>query len=143
MSNTITNPKVGDKVSVDDPKYPGVWTVVKLAPVNVTLRPEGATPGTRMLKAPRYMLVEPVEAKTITTGGGTTVTAVPVPPPVTYYVLGQFVRVTKGKFPGLYVVIADKGGDRVNLAKAGGDADRYLRMPRTLVEAVDAADVLK
>jgi len=44
MSNTITNPKIGDKVSVDDPKYPGVWTVVKLAPVNVTLRPKAPHP---------------------------------------------------------------------------------------------------
>lgn len=128
---------IGSRVSVALDKYPGVWTVEKNGPTNATLRQDG---NPRRLRCPHTLLTDPEQ--TVTTPGGNTavVTAVPVPE---YYALGEFVRVTAGNHAGIWVTIADKGGDRVNLAKPGGDSDRYLRMPRALVKRVPLAEAVE
>jgi hypothetical protein len=58
-----------------------------------------------------------------------------------FYVPGELVRLT-GRYAGLYVVIADKGGDKVNIAKLGGDGGRYVRATRHGLIKVDPAEVL-
>jgi hypothetical protein len=127
--NTRSARKVGDKVTVDDPKFPGVWTVKSLGPKNASLTPDH---GGRGLRAPYYMLSDAVE-------GAVTVTAVPLP---AYFAEGEIVRLS-GKFAGVYVVIKDGGADRVNVAKLGGDGGRYVRIDKRSVTKVDPADVLK
>lgn len=130
MTTTITAPKVGAKVSVDHPKHPGVWTIKSIGRVNAVLEhPNGG----RDLRAPLSMLIEPQ--------AGVTVTAIPVEQKV-FFDVGEFVRIPSGKFEGLYVVIADKGLDRVNVAKLGGDHGRYVRAGRSSLVKVDPADVL-
>ena len=129
MSTLTTNTrKVGDKVSIDDPKYPGVWTIKNLGPKNATLEPDH---GGRGLRAPYYLLTDPVEPGTVT--------AVPLP---TYFAEGEIVRI-EGKYAGVYVVIKDDGRDKVNLAKLGGDGGRYVRITKRAVTKLDPADVLK
>jgi hypothetical protein len=122
--------KEGEKVGVDHAKYPGVWVVKKVNPVNVVLEPEG---GGRPLRCHPSLLTDPPKP-------GAVVTAVPV---AEYYNPGELIRITSGRYAGLYVVIADKGGDKVNLAKLGGDGGRYLRAIRVGLVKVDPADVLK
>ena len=41
---------------------------------------------------------------------------------------------TVQKFPGVYVVIKDDGGPRLNVAKLGGDGDKYVRAARSQVQ---------
>jgi hypothetical protein len=127
--NTRSARKVGDKVTIDDPKFPGVWTVKNLGPKNATLDLNG-----RALRCPYYLLKEATAVDLAT------VTAVPLP---AYFHEGEFVRVTAGRFAGLYVVIKDSGRERVNIAKLGGDNGRYVRMDKRSVTKVDPADVLK
>src|SRR5262245_41711636 len=101
--------KVGDEVAIDHPKYPGIWIVKKFNRTTVDVTPKN---GGRSLRAPRYMLSDPKN-------DNATVTVVPT---VEYYTPGEFVRVTAGRFVGLYVVMADRG-EKVNLVKPGGDPD--------------------
>lgn len=134
MSVTITTHdfKVGDKVTVGLAKFPGVWTVKNLGPVNATLTPAD---GGRGLRAPYYLLTA------VTDDPG----AIPVvePPTTTLFSEGEIVTVPGSKWTGLYVVIKDAGAERINLAKLGGDNGRYLRITRGAVSKVDPADVLK
>jgi len=118
--------RVGDKVSVDDPKFPGTWTIKALNPVNAVLMPDG---GGRGLRAPYRILIEP----------GTHVSAVTAE---TYYHPGELVRITSGKYAGLWVVITDRGGATVSLARLGGANGQYLRSARRGLLKVDPADVL-
>lgn len=130
MTNTLTTFKTGDKVSVDDPKYPGVWTIKSVGPKNCVVVPEA---GGRGLRAPKWMLKSPDEAA-----------AAPVQAaPYVHYSAGEIVRLVKGdRGDGLWVVLVDKV-ERVNITKLGGDGDRYLRVPRSWLAKVDPADVLK
>ena len=114
------------RVTVDHPNYPGVWIVESNGPKNAKLAPEG---GGRGLRAPHHM-VRPV-------GEGVTVEAVPVEP-YRSYTVGEFVTLSDPRWPGIYVVLADKG-DKVNVAKAGGDDNRYIRALR---RSLTPADVL-
>jgi hypothetical protein len=128
MTNTTATHKVGDKVSVDDPKFPGIWEIIQVLKVNVRLK--HTTTGA-LLRAPMSMLTEPTE--------------VPLgQPAVKMYNLGAVIRIADGtKYAGIYTVIKDDGGDRVNLAKlGGGDGGRYLRSPRRGLQEVDMTDVL-
>lgn len=124
--------KVGDKVTVNLAKFPGVWTVKSLGPVNATLTPVS---GGRGLRAPYYLLTEVLDDS-----GTIPVVAAPT---TTLFSEGEIVRVPGSKWDGLYVVIKDNGSERVNLAKLGGDGGRYLRIVRGAVVKVDPADVLK
>src|SRR6476659_9811987 len=99
--------RVGDKVSVAHSKYPGVWTITSLGPANAKLLSDNAL---RRLTVTRTLLIDPV-------------TTVTIPE---FYEPGELIRIPEGRHAGLYVVIADKGGDKVNLAKLGGDGGAYL-----------------
>lgn len=132
MSVTTTH-KVGDKVTVDDPKFPGVWTVKSIGPKNTVVTPDA---GGRGLRAPHWMI------KAYDATAAAQVTVVPFVEKV-FFDAGEIVRIPEGKFAGLYVVIADKGLDRVNVAKIGGDGGRYVRAGRRNLVKVDPSEVLK
>jgi hypothetical protein len=125
--NTTAKPVKGQKVSVDDPQYSGIWTVVSAGPVNVVLEQEGRG---KRLRCPQSLLIEPT-------------TEAAAPTPTVFFNPGELVRIERGKFAGLWVVIADRGDDKLNLAKLGGDNGHYLRMPRRGLTKVDPAEVLK
>jgi hypothetical protein len=111
---------IGAKVRVDSQKYPGVWIVQSNGPKNATLKPED---GGRGLRCPHAML-------RADDGKGPTAT------PVEMFALGE--TVTLGaRFPGIYVVIKDDGGPRLNAAVLGGDGDRYVRAARSQVRRID------
>jgi hypothetical protein len=140
---------IGSRVSVNDPKYPGVWIVRSNGPVNATLEPEN---GGRRLRAPHDMLTDPVATSSVPT----------VIRPTVFYNPGEFVRVDSGrsyagggKHNGLWVVIADRGRDTVypldgstrsgavNLAVPGGNGGQYLRAPRPWLTKLAVEDVLR
>ena len=78
------------------------------------------------------MLIEPTEAR---------VTAVSLPE---FYNPGELVRINAGKWAGLWVVIADRGADKLNLAKLGGAPNgSYLRATKRGLVKVDPTEVLK
>lgn len=129
MTQTDTIRRIGSKVSVDHPKYPGVWIVKSRGPVNSVLQP---VDGGRALKVPHTMLIDPTETPAVRTFA-----------PTLIFSPGEFVRLNGGKFAGLWIVISDKGAERVNVAKPGGDGDRYLRAPRRDLVRVAVEDVLK
>jgi hypothetical protein len=87
--------------------------------------------GGRRLRAPHHMLIDPASAN-----------APVLPSPSLLYHPGELVRIGSGKYAGLWVVLADKGADKVNLAKLGGDDGNYLRASRHALVRVDPAAVL-
>lgn len=111
---------VGTRVRVDSPTYPGVWIVESNGPKNAKLKPEV---GGRGLRCPHTML-RPDDGK------GPAVT------PVVMFSLGETVTIGE-RFPGIYVVIKDDGGTRLNVARLGGDGDRYVRAARSQVKRID------
>jgi hypothetical protein len=123
--------KIGDRVSVDHVKYPGIWVIASRGPVNTVLRPEGGVG--RGLRVPHDLLIDPGAA--------------PKPKVVAvsavFFNPGELVRINAGRYAGLWVVIADRGRDRVNLAKLGGDSGRYLRADRGGLVKIDPSEVLK
>lgn len=125
MAAPTTTRRVGDKVGIDHPKYPGVWVIKSLGPVNAVLQPEN---GVGAVRVPQHMLTDPGSQPTVST-------------PVVFYNPGELVRIG-GRYAGLYTVIADKRGDKVNLAKLGGDGGRYLRATRHGLVKVEPAEVL-
>lgn len=110
---------VGTKVRIDSQKYPGVWTVESNGPKNATLKPEG---GGRGLRCPHAM-VRPGDGKG------------PVVVPVQMFAMGETVTIGD-RFPGIWVVIKDDGGVRLNVAKLGGDGDKYVRAARSQVRPI-------
>lgn len=109
---------VGDTVTVSGGKFPGVWTVTKLNPVNINLVQNG-----RRLKAhPSYLTK---------TDGTAPVEAVDIPDPLD---IGAVVTL-QGK-SGFFVVIKESA-DRVNVVQLGGDGGRYWRTTRSGVTKVD------
>ena len=115
---------VGTRVRVDSQKYPGVWVVESNGPKNATLKPEG---GGRGLRCPHAML-RPDDGKG------------PVIVPVEMFALGETVTIGD-RFAGIYVVIKDDGGPRLNVAILGGDGDKYVRAARSRVERIDVTVV--
>jgi hypothetical protein len=110
---------VGTRVRVDSQKYPGVWIVQSNGPKNATLKPEG---GGRGLRCPHSM-IRPDD------GTG------PVVVPVEMFALGETVTIGD-RWAGIYVVIKDDGGIRLNVAKLGGDGDKYVRAARSQVKRI-------
>lgn len=116
-------PGKGDVVGVNSPKFPGRWIVEKRNPATVLLAPEG---GGRGLKAHYGLICAAPEA-------GAEVPATIGQPyvPLTHFDCGSFVRYSgtqsvAGITPGaLAVVLVDKGS-AVNIAKLGGNGDRYM-----------------
>lgn len=117
---------VGTKVRVDDPKYVGVWIVESNGPKNASLKPVG---GGRGLRCPHTML-------RLDDGRG------PIVTPVEMFSLGETVSIGD-RFPGIYVVIKDDGGNRLNVARLGGDGDRYVRAARSQVKRVSVRAVMQ
>lgn len=111
---------VGTRVRVDSQKYVGVWIVESNGPKNASLKPEG---GGRGLRCPHTML-------RLDDGKG------PVVTPVVMFSLGETVTIGE-RWPGIYVVIKDDGGVRLNVARLGGDSDRYVRAARSQVKRVN------
>lgn len=154
------NRHVNDKCTVDSPKFPGVWTVIKVNPTTYRLEQNG-----RFLKAHKILTLDVTDADTAATPAAPKLTQVPVPgtvpfggvttdgnPPigqpyqdVVIFDEGSVVRTSHPKAPGLWVVLADKthATGKVNIAKLGGDAGRYLRMPPRFLTVVPLADILK
>jgi hypothetical protein len=134
LPNTLPTIKVGAKVSVDDPKFPGVWTIKSIGPKNVVVIPDA---GGRGLRCPRWMLKNVDDAAAAVAAQAA---------PYVAYAAGEVVRVikqaTKTDTDALWVVLVDKG-EKINIAKLGGDDNRYLRVPRSWLAKVDLADVLK
>lgn len=133
MSTTTAARKIGDRVSIDDPKFPGVWTIKSIGPKNTVVVPEA---GGRGLRAPHYLIIDPVEGNP---------TSFPEAAPYVPFYAGEVVTVVGfgGKYEGdHYVVLTDKG-EKINVAKLGGDSDRYLRVGRRSLVKVDLADILK
>lgn len=121
---------IGTLVTIPDARFPGTWRVDRNGPKNAVVMPANpdgtARPG-RGVRVPHAMLSPGTADVGAPTGGVPYVAATPLHP-------GTLVRSTVVP-DGLYVVIADKG-DRVNLAKLGGDSGRYYRAPRATVTTV-------
>ena len=130
----MTNFKIGDKVAVNHPKYPGLWVVEKMGPVNSTLTPVA---GGRGLLAPHTLLRSPDDP-----GVRHTLEPLLAMPPQEYFTPGEFVRIGSGKFAGLYMVLADKG-ERVNVVEPGGNGGRYVRALKSSLTKVPVSDVLR
>lgn len=145
MTATQSGYRTGDRVRVNDPRYPGVWIVRSTTGrVNAVLDHEE---GGRGLRAPYSVLLPEAAGET-----SATVTFEPYRAPL---VQGTLVRVNPsaskiqreyqingGDSSQLFVVVADKG-ERVNIVKLGGDSGRYWRVSPTSLTTVDVADVLK
>ena len=117
---------VGTKVRVDSEKYPGVWVVESNGPKNATLKPEG---GGRGLRCPHTM---------VSLDNG----MAPAVAPIQMYELGETVTIGS-RFPGVYVVIRDVGGPRLNVALLGGDGDKYVRAARSQVKRIEIVFTLR
>lgn len=115
--------RVGDEVAVDDPKFRGVWTVRKVNPTTYLLDPKH---GGRSLKCSHSMAVDaPADGEF----------GVPYVARDTFYA-GMLVRSSDPRLPETYVVLVDKG-ERVNVAKLGGDNGRYWRVNPLGLRIVD------
>ena len=110
---------VGTKVRVDSPKYLGVWIIESNGPKNAALKPEG---GGRGLRCPHAML-RPDDGKG------------PAIVPVQMFAMGETVTIGD-RFPGIWVIVKDDGGVRLNVAKLGGDGDKYVRAARSQVKRI-------
>ena len=121
--------RVGDRVRVNDPKYPGVWIVREFLVKNIKLEPET---GGRGLKCPRWMLTDPESAPPTGPFGRP---YVQIPP------LGSLVVCSDPRTHGYFVVIGGRNG-RVNIAQLGGDGDRYWRMSPTTLTVIDPDTVI-
>jgi|SRR6185436_5050387 len=109
-----------------------VYRVAKILKVNVDLVRADGQPG-RVRVHPSYIVPASAADSPIDTTGkpnGVTVTAVPFR---RQFHPGEVVTCSlslKGQAPNtLFVVTRDGGGDRVQVAKLGGDAGRYWRLP--------------
>jgi hypothetical protein len=122
MTNTLR--PIGAKVSIQDPvnpgsvhpKYPGIWTIKSYGPKNAVLDPVNGGVG---LRAPKTWLMDP-----------TTDTPSPSFATVELFNPGEFVRIPRGQWAGVWVVLADYGKSKVRLARPGGDNGKYLSATR-------------
>lgn len=132
--STITNiRKAGDRVSIDDPKFPGVWIVKSIGPKNTVVVPEA---GGRGLRAPHYLVIDPVASDS-----SVKVEAIPF----VSYDAGEVVVINGygGKYAGQHFVVLVDKGEKINVAKLGGDSGRYLRVVRSSLAKVELADIVK
>jgi hypothetical protein len=140
------NPKyrAGDVVGLNDAKFTGRrWEVKRVNPTTYTLDPVG---GGRGVRAPFDMVCA---APGTDPEPGPPVLGKPYVP-VTLMSPGALVRYTgtrsiSGVTPGsIAVVIADRGADRVTVAKLGGvPSGACLRANRANLTVVDPAEVLR
>ena len=118
--------KVGDKVVVNNGtkvnKFPGVWTVTKVNPKNVTLDQNGMT-----LSCYKGFLSKATE---VTEAAFAAAMPFQAPGAFVQYA-GTNSKFTKGQ---VFVVLADKG-DKVNVTLPGGNGGVYWKMPRANLSA--------
>ena len=136
MSETPHTFAVGDRVICNpaetSAKWHGtVWTVEKIMPVNVVLRPEAGGRGLRIL--PSALLPAPADGDTA---------VVPYLPPLS---AGAVVTVASPRWKGtddLHVVLRDSL-DSLQLAVLGGNDNRvWSKVPRGWATEVDRAALL-
>jgi hypothetical protein len=104
---------VGATVTVDDPRYRGLWTVARVNPTTYTLTPAD---GGRGLRAPHHM-VKPAEAGAPGPEPQYRTTPTLLPGAIVQWARGIGTAVSPHD---LWVVLADKH-DKVNIAALGGD----------------------
>jgi len=121
----------GDRCRINDSRYPGVWVVEKVNPKNTIVSP---LTGGRRLNAPHHLLVDEDAAIDFDI----------LPVPLEYFSVGELVHWDDERADDncVYVVIRDNR-DRVNIARLGGDNDRYWRVPHRQLHRVDPDEVLK
>ena len=138
MSETPHTFAVGDRVICNpaetSAKFHGtVWTVEKILPVNVALRPVNGGRGLRI--HPSALLPAPAD-------GETAAAVVPYLPPLS---IGAVVTVASPRWKGtndLHVVLRDNI-DALQLAVLGGNDNRvWTKVPRGWVTEVDRAVLL-
>lgn len=134
MANATATRKIGDKVGVDHPNYPGIWTVKKVNPTTLILEQDG---NPRPLKCPKTMITD---APALGDGDGddTYEWRAPMLPATVVRYTGPNTKVK----PGLYVVTSDKGEYLVRVTRLGGDNGHYWRLPGRYLAVVDAEAVL-
>jgi hypothetical protein len=131
--STTTLRKPGELVGVTGTdKYPGTWEILKVNPTTYALR--NVDTGERLRASHEYVTDPPTPGAP---------QAVPLPAALP---LGTIVTIRNApQYPGLHVVIADKG-EKVNVARLGGSAEepyRYVRCHRSLLTVVDPVAVLR
>lgn len=128
-ANTITLAK-GGKVRVDHEKYPGIWTIERVNPVNCVLVRD--QDGAR-LRCPKAMIISADAA---------------APAVADARIPWQLATVVRYTGPGtkvertLYVVMDDKGGHLVRCIKMGADGGRYWRLEPRYLSPVDAGEIV-
>lgn len=140
MSEDVsTRLAVGMLVTASDPRTPGLFKIVNRGPKNWTITPVNADGTARPGKGarfPAYVLTEVTDPAAAAT---TTAVGIPyVPRQIDVFWPGTIVRF--GRDNQLYVVIADKG-DKVNIARLGGDDGRYWRAQPVNLTIVPLADL--
>jgi len=121
--------RAGAKVRVDDPKWPGLWTVAKVNPTTCLLASDDSG---MLLKCPKHMLLDPSSA------------------PVTDDVRIPWLAATVVRYTGtnpkvaraLYVVMADRGEPLVRVTQLGADGGRYWKLKARDLTPVPAGDIV-
>jgi hypothetical protein len=109
--------RVGDVCTVDDPKFPGYWSVTKVNPKTIALT-QGAK---RLRSSPIYL----TKVSDLSPEAKAKVLEVPIPE---FFDEGQLVRL-KGK-DGVFVVTrCTQPNGFVRVVKLGGDDGRFWRCP--------------
>jgi hypothetical protein len=120
--------KIGDRVSVDDPKFPGVWTIVKRLQKNYLLEQDG---NPRPLRCPASLFQPPGDASADDF-------RIPWLPATVVEYTGTNTNVR----PGLYVVMSDTGQPVVRVTRLGGDQGNYWKLRARYLRVVDAEAVM-
>jgi hypothetical protein len=125
---------IGTLTTIDDSRYPGTWKVTSNGPKNAVVMPvhiDGTPRPGRGVRVPHMFLIPG-------TADETKIPTLTMPDEMLYP--GTLVR-SRLIGDGLFVVLADKG-ERVNIARIGGDGGRYYRAPRSTVTVVPVPDTL-
>lgn len=131
---------IGNKVVVDHPSYPGVWTVRKVNPANLRLDQEGR----RGLNAPKTMCrlqTDAEQAAPATIGA-------PLSRPeglrtsaVVHFKAGGYAP--RGITPGQLLVVIRDDYSTVNVTVLGGDPDRryWRKIAPAWLEVIDPSAI--
>lgn len=132
MSSTLTR-KPGQRVLLQGGKFHGAARITKINPKNIIVTMEGTLQ--RVNCNPVYLSDLAEDAPVPGVRALVEVSTTP------HVVCGSFV--TYAPQPGkVFVVLADKV-DKINIALAGGDRDRYWRAPRSLVTPLTVAEAAR
>lgn len=126
---TLTR-KVGQRVLITGGRFHGAARITKINPKNILITMEN---GKRVNSHPSF-LSDLAEGAEVPGRYESTVADLALTPHLT---AGSLARL-KGQ-AGLFVVLADKF-DKINVARLGGDNDRYFRASRAQVTALSAEE---